>query len=60
VLTYQFGNGLTNLISPTNGLLLAGLAIARIRFSQWFKVIFPFYLIALPLAAVLALVSTYV
>ena len=60
VLTYQFGNGLTNLISPTNGLLLAGLAIARIRFSQWFKVIFPFFLIAWPLAAIFALVSTYV
>jgi uncharacterized ion transporter superfamily protein YfcC len=59
VLTYQFGNGLTNLISPTNGLLLAGLAIARIRFSQWFKVILPFFLIAWPLAAILALVSAY-
>ena len=60
VLAYQFGNGLTNVISPTNGLLLAGLAIARIRFSQWFKVIFPFFLIAWPLAAIFALVSTYV
>jgi uncharacterized ion transporter superfamily protein YfcC len=59
VLAYQFGNGLTNLISPTNGLLLAGLAIARIRFSQWFKVIFPFFLIAWPLAAIFAWVSTY-
>jgi uncharacterized ion transporter superfamily protein YfcC len=60
VLAYQFGNGLTNIISPTNGLLLAGLAIARIRFSQWFKVIFPFFLIAWPLAAIFALVSAYV
>ncbi len=60
VLGYQFGNGLTNLISPTNGLLLAGLAIARIRFSQWFKVICPFFLIAWSLAAVLAWVSAYV
>jgi uncharacterized ion transporter superfamily protein YfcC len=60
VLGYQFGNGLTNLISPTNGLLLAGLAIAKIRFSQWFKVIFPFFLVAWPLAAVLAWVSAYV
>jgi uncharacterized ion transporter superfamily protein YfcC len=44
VLAYQFGNGL----------LLAGLAIAKIRFSQWFKVIFPFFLMARPLAAFLA------
>ena len=60
VFAYQFGNGLTNLISPTNGLLLAGLAIARIRFSQWFKAIFPFFLIAWPLAAIIALISAYV
>lgn len=60
VFAYQFGNGLTNLISPTNGLLLAGLAIARIRFSQWFRAIFPFFLIAWPLAAAFALVSAYV
>ena len=60
VLGYQFGNGLTNLISPTNGLLLAGLAIARIRFSQWFKVILPFFLMAWPIAAILAWISAYV
>jgi uncharacterized ion transporter superfamily protein YfcC len=60
VLAYQFGNGLTNLISPTNGLLLAGLAIARVRFSQWFKVILPFFLMAWPLAAILAWISAYV
>ncbi|MGW8958501.1 hypothetical protein [Paenibacillus sp. NPDC055715] len=40
VTAYQFGNGLTNLISPTGGVLLAGLAIARISFGQWLKVIF--------------------
>jgi len=57
VLAYQFGNGLTNIISPTNGLLLAGLGIARIRFSQWFRVIFPFFLMAWPLAAIFAWVS---
>mgnify|MGYP001815681556 FL=1 len=60
VLAYQFGNGLTNLVSPTNGLLLAGLAITRIRFSQWFRVILPWFLLAWPVAAVLTAVSTTV
>ena len=55
VLYESFGN----LISPTNGLLLAGLAIARIRFGQWFRVIFPFFLIAWPIAAILALISAF-
>jgi uncharacterized ion transporter superfamily protein YfcC len=57
VLAYQFGNGLTNLISPTNGLLLAGLAITRIRFSQWFRVILPWFLVAWPVAAVVTALS---
>jgi uncharacterized ion transporter superfamily protein YfcC len=60
VLAYQFGNGLTNVISPTNGLLLAGLAIARIQFSQWFRVILPFFLIAWSVAAIMTLFSAYV
>ncbi|MDN6915126.1 Na+/H+ antiporter NhaC family protein, partial [Klebsiella pneumoniae] len=38
VLSNQFGNGLMNIISPTSGVLLAGLAIAEINFSKWFKV----------------------
>jgi uncharacterized ion transporter superfamily protein YfcC len=60
VFAYQFGNGLTNVISPTNGLLLAGLAIARIRFTQWFRAVFPFFLIAWPIAAVFAWLSAQV
>jgi uncharacterized ion transporter superfamily protein YfcC len=59
VFAYQFGNGLTNLISPTNGILLAGLAIAKIRFGQWFKVIFPFFLMAWPIAAIFVIISAY-
>lgn len=30
VLSNQFGNGLMNIISPTSGVLLAGLAIAEL------------------------------
>ncbi|MDP0908029.1 TIGR00366 family protein, partial [Klebsiella pneumoniae] len=37
VMAYLFGNGLTNLVSPTCGVLLAGLSIARIGFGQWLK-----------------------
>jgi uncharacterized ion transporter superfamily protein YfcC len=41
-------------------LTMRGPAIAKVRFSQWFKLIFPFFLVAWPLAAVLAWVSAYV
>ncbi|MBJ8193690.1 YfcC family protein, partial [Bacillus cereus] len=52
VTAYQFGNGLTNLISPTGGVLLAGLAIARISFGQWLKEIFKLFPILWLVAAI--------
>lgn len=60
VTAYQFGNGLTNLISPTNGVLLAGLAIARINFGQWLKVIIKLFPILWIISAIFAAISAYV
>ncbi|MGG4219216.1 YfcC family protein [Paenibacillus jamilae] len=60
VTAYQFGNGLTNLISPTGGVLLAGLAIARISFGQWLKVIFKLFPILWLVAAIFAAISAAV
>lgn len=57
VLTYQMGNGLTNMISPTNGILLAGLSIAGINFVQWLRVILPFFGAGWLVAAVFAGIS---
>jgi uncharacterized ion transporter superfamily protein YfcC len=60
VTAYQFGNGLTNLISPTGGVLLAGLAIARINFGQWLKVILKLFPILWVVAAIFAFISSIV
>lgn len=60
VTAYQFGNGLTNIISPTNGVLLAGLAIARISFGQWLKLMLKLFPILWVVAAVFAAISAYV
>ncbi|MFD1175003.1 YfcC family protein [Paenibacillus puldeungensis] len=60
VTAYQFGNGLTNLISPTGGVLLAGLAIARINFGQWIKVIIKFFFVLWIIAAIFAAISASV
>ncbi|WP_068618531.1 YfcC family protein [Paenibacillus tuaregi] len=59
VTSYQFGNGLTNLISPTGGVLLAGLAIARINFGQWLKVIMKLFPVLWIIAAIFAALSAY-
>ena len=37
VLAFQFGDGFTNMITPTSGVLVAALAMARIPYSKWVK-----------------------
>ena len=47
VLAYQYGAGLCELLTPTNGALMAVLAAAGVRYDQWLR-------FALPLLALLA------
>jgi len=42
IMAYQFGDGFTNMITPTSGVLIAVLGIARIPYEKWVKWIFPF------------------
>lgn len=37
VLAFQFGDGFTNMITPTSGVLMAALAMARIPYSKWVR-----------------------
>ena len=37
VLAFQFGDGFTNMLTPTSGVLMAALAMARIPYAQWVK-----------------------
>ncbi|MGI5962680.1 MAG: hypothetical protein ACOX7N_03065 [Lawsonibacter sp.] len=37
VLAFNFGDGLSNVLFPTNGTLLACLALAGVSFTQWLK-----------------------
>ena len=41
VLAFQIGDGLTNLINPTLGGLIAMLSLCRVSFDKWLKFIFP-------------------
>jgi len=45
VMAFQFGDGFTNMITPTSGVLMGVLGIARIPYSKWVKWVFPFILI---------------
>jgi uncharacterized ion transporter superfamily protein YfcC len=47
VLAYQYGAGLCELLTPTNGALMAMLVACGVRFDQWWKFVFPLYLVLL-------------
>ena len=56
VLAYQFGDGFTNMVVPTNALLMGILALAHIPYQRWIRFIGPL-LVKLYVVAVLALLA---
>jgi uncharacterized ion transporter superfamily protein YfcC len=59
VMAYQYGAGLCELITPTNGALMAMLAAAGVRYEEWLRFVLPLYglLLLLALAALGAAVA---
>ena len=57
VLAFQFGDGFTNLITPTSGVLIASLAMARVPYAQWVRFIWK-YVLVLILAGFVLLLPT--
>jgi uncharacterized ion transporter superfamily protein YfcC len=55
VVAFQLGDGFTNMITPTSGVLIGVLGIARIPYDKWFKWIAPFILILFLLGFLLLL-----
>jgi len=45
VIAFQLGDGFTNLITPTSGVLIGVLGVARIPYEKWFKWVAPFIII---------------
>jgi len=45
VMAFQFGDGFTNMITPTSGVLIGVLGMARIPYDKWVKWIAPFMLV---------------
>lgn len=41
VMAFQFGDGFTNMITPTSGVLIAVLGVARIPYHKWVKWVWP-------------------
>ena len=45
VLAFQFGDGFTNMITPTSGVLIAATGVAKIPYQVWFKWVLPLMII---------------
>lgn len=57
VLAYQFGNGFTNIFTPTQGYFMAGLGILQIPWSIWVRWLLPLLLIWLVIGSGAVLVA---
>jgi uncharacterized ion transporter superfamily protein YfcC len=55
VMAFQFGDGFTNMITPTSGVLIGALGIAKIPYDKWVRWIIPFMAILIVLGWLLLL-----
>lgn len=57
VLAYQFGDGFTNVFTPTQGYFMAGLALIGVRWERWIRFIWPLELLWIGLGLIFLLVA---
>lgn len=57
VLAFQFGDGISNIFTPTSGYFMAALAAAGISWTKWVRWIWPLLLIQYIVAAVLITIA---
>ncbi|HJX72303.1 MAG TPA: AbgT family transporter, partial [Bacteroidales bacterium] len=53
VMAYQFGDGFTNMITPTSGVLIGVLGIARIPYTKWVRWVTPLMIILILLGFIM-------
>jgi len=59
VMAYQFGDGITNMITPTSPVLIGALGIARVPFDVWVKWFWKILLLLFFLAFILLLPTVF-
>jgi len=59
VLAFQFGDGFTNMVTPTSGVLVAALAMARIPYADWVKWVWKGVVVLLVLGLLLLLPTAW-
>jgi uncharacterized ion transporter superfamily protein YfcC len=57
VLAYQFGDGFTNVFTPTQGYFMAGLALINVSWERWVRFIWPLQCLWIGTGLILLLIS---
>lgn len=57
VLAFQFGDGFTNILVPTNAVLVAILAMAKVPYDRWLRFILPFMAMVWVLGSIVMVVA---
>jgi uncharacterized ion transporter superfamily protein YfcC len=57
ILAYQYGAGMTELLTPTNGALMAVTAAAGVKYGDWLKFAIPLFCMLLGLGAIAIMVA---
>ncbi len=57
VLAYQFGDGFSNIFTPTQGYFMAGLALIGVPWTRWAKFLWPLQVIWLVLGLIFLLIA---
>lgn len=60
VLAFQFGDGLSNMVIPTSGVLMAMLALARVPYTVWLRFVAPLFGQLIALAAVFLVIAVWI
>lgn len=59
VMAFQFGDGFTNMITPTSGVLIAALGMAKIPYTKWVKWVWKFILLLIVVGFLLLIPTVY-
>jgi len=57
VLAFQFGDGFSNTVIPTSGILMAMLSLAKVPYERWLRFMFPLFLTLMGTAAVFLIIA---
>ncbi|GAA0735919.1 YfcC family protein [Clostridium oceanicum] len=60
VSAYQYGDGFSNIIIPTSGVLMAALGVAKVPYEKWLKFVAPIFLIWSSIGVVVMVVATLI